>query len=114
MRKLLLGISILLAVFWIYILCINYSYMSNINIPFFGRHEIETIWVLLGFGILTMLMDGLCAVWYFMSKTDLNKNYQLKMDKMSVEADSDKSQVRILENKIKTLEAVVEKLTKKD
>ena len=49
-----------------------------------------------------------------MSKTDLNKNYQLKMDKMSVESDNDKSQVRILENKIKTLEAALEKLTKKD
>ena len=46
-----------------------------------------------------------------MTKTDLNKNYQMKMDRISVQADSDRSQVKILENKIKTLEAVIEKLT---
>ncbi len=114
MRKLILGLAILLAIIWIYTLCINYSLFSEISIPFFGQISVKTIWVLLGFGIFTAVIDALSALWLFMSKTDLNKNYQLKMDKLSVQSDNDKSQVKILENKIKTLEAVIEKLTKKD
>ena len=114
MRKLILGIAILLSLVWIYIICINYSVNSNVNLPFFGQLEIKTTWLLLCFGLFTIFIDCLSAIWYIMSKTDLNKNYQLKMDKMSVESDNDKSQVRILENKIKTLEAALEKLTKKD
>ena len=114
MRKLILGIAILLSVLWVYTLCINYSLNSAVNVPFFGQFEIKTTWLLLGFGLFTVLIDCLSACWFIMSRTDLNKNYQLKMDKMSVESDNDKSQVRILENKIKTLEAALEKLTKKD
>lgn len=114
MRKFILGTAIILSLIWIYILFINYSVVSNVNIPFIGQIETKTTWLLLCFGLFTMLIDCLSAVWYIMSKTDLNKNYQLKMDKMSVESDNDKSQVRILENKIKTLEAALEKLTKKD
>ena len=114
MRKLILGIALLLTAFWIYILFLNYPLTSEITIPFKGQFSTRVSWILLGFGLLTMLIDGLSFIWYTKSKTELNKDYQFKMDKMSVQADNDKSQVKILENKIKTLEAAIEKLTKKD
>ena len=114
MRKLILGTAILLSVFWIYMLCINFSLTGSVEIPLRGTITTRTAWIMLGFGLLTMLIDGLSFVWYLKSKTELNRDYQFKMDKMSVQSDNDKSQIRILENKIKTLEAAIEKLTKKD
>lgn len=114
MRKVILGLAILLSVFWIYLLVDNYSVYGQINVGFIGEYSTKMTWILLGFGFLTMLIDGLSFVWYLKSKTELNKDYQFKMDKMSVQSDNDKSQIRILENKIKTLEAAIDKLTKKD
>lgn len=114
MRKLILCIAILLSIFWLYVLYLNFSLTGNVIIPFKGTVSTKIAWIMLGFGLLTMLIDGLSFVWYLKSKTELNKNYQNKMDKMSVQSDNDKSQIRILENKIKTLEAAIEKLTKKD
>ena len=91
------------------------SRKTEIVLPFsLGNYTFRTSWVLLCFGLFTCLIDGLSCIWFFKSQTDLNKNYQLKMDKLSVQSDSDKSQVKILENKIKTLEAALEKLTRKD
>ncbi|MBQ7450782.1 hypothetical protein IJS77_05130 [bacterium] len=114
MRKVILCAAILLSVFWIYLLIVNYSYTGEINIPFKGLILTKMSWILLGFGLLTMLIDGLSFIWYLKSKTELNRDYEFKMNKMSVQSDNDKSQIRILENKIKTLEAAIEKLTKKD
>ena len=114
MRKLILCIAILLSIFWLYVLYLNFSLTGNVIIPFKETVSTKITWIMLGFGLLTMLIDGLSFVWYLKSKTELNKNYQNKMDKMSVQSDNDKSQIRILENKIKTLEAAIEKLTKKD
>ena len=114
MRKLILGIAILLSIFWIYVLCINFSQTGSVEIPLRGMITTRTAWIMLGFGLLTMLIDGLSFIWYLKSKTELNRDYQFKMDKMSVQSASDKSQIRILENKIKTLETAIEKLTKKD
>ena len=111
MRKLILGLAIILFILWIYIIILNVNVSSQLVLPLFGERTIKTSWVILGFGIFTGIIDLLSCIWLFMSKTELNKNYQLKMDKMSVQADNDKSQVRVLENKIKTLEAVIEKLT---
>ena len=113
MKKIILGVAILLALLWIYLIIINYHVDAEIILPFkMGNYTFKTSWVLLGFGLFTCLIDVLSCIWYFKSQTDLNKNYQLKMDKLSVQSDSDKSQVKILENKIKTLEAAIEKLTK--
>ena len=113
MKKLIFGLAIILTIIWIYILVINWYSQSEMVLPFnIGQITTKTTWILLGFGLFTCLIDGLSCIWFFMSKTDLNKNYQLKMDKLSVQSDSDKSQVKILENKIKTLEAVIDKLTK--
>ena len=114
MKKFILCLAILFSVCWIYIICSNFSVASTINIPYIGEFSTKTSWILLSFGLFTILIDFLSCVWYLTSKTDINKNYQLKMDKLSVQADNDKSQVKILENKIKTLEAAIEKLTKKD
>lgn len=114
MRKLILGTAILLSVFWIYLLFLNYHLMGDINIPIRGQIYTKMSWILLCFGLLTILIDGLSFIWYLKSKTELNRDYQFKMDKMSVQSDNDKSQIRVLENKIKTLEAAIEKLTKKD
>ena len=113
MKKLLLTAAIILSLVWIYIIILNYSVQTEIIIPFGIWHgSTRTSWVLLCFGLFTCLIDGISFVWFLKSKTDLNRNYRLKMDKLSVQADSDKSQVKILENKIKTLEAALEKLTK--
>ena len=113
MRKLIFGLAVILSVVWLYAVIINYPVQAEVTIPFSGGQiSTRTSWVLLCFGLFTCLIDLLSCIWFFMSKSDLNKNYQLKMDKLSVQADSDKSQVKILENKIKTLEAVIEKLTK--
>lgn len=113
MKNFILALAIILTIVWVYIIVINYSVLSEFILPFgFGQITAKTAWVLLSFGLFTCLIDGLSCLWLFKSKTDLNKNYQLKMDKLSVQSDSDKSQIQILENKIKTLEAVVEKLTK--
>ena len=114
MRKVILGAAILISVFWIYLLYLNYPLSGNIIIPLKGQIYSRVSWILLGFGLLTMLIDGLSFIWYLKSKTELNRDYQFKMDKMSVQSDNDKSQIRVLENKIKTLEAAIEKLTKKD
>lgn len=114
MRKFILGTAILLSLLWVYLIFVNIGVQSAVYIPFYNAVTIKTSWLMLGFGLFTVLIDGLSFIWYLMTKTDINKNYQIKMDKLSVEADSDKSQVKILENKIKTLEAVIEKLTKKD
>ena len=91
MKKFILCLAILLSIFWIYIICINFSMVSTANIPFIGEISTKTSWVMLSFGLFTILIDFLSCVWYLTSKTDLHKNYQLKMDKMSVQADSDKS-----------------------
>ena len=113
MKKFILGTAIVLTFIWIYTVVINFSATAEIIMPFnIGHFSTKTAWILLGFGLFTGLIDCLACIWFFKSKTDLNKNYQLKMDKLSVQADSDKSQVKILENKIKTLEAAIEKLTK--
>ena len=113
MKRIILGIAIILSILWIYLIIINYPVKAEIVLPFaIGNYTARTSWVLLCFGLFTCLIDGLSCIWYFKSKTDLNKNYQLKMDKLSVQSDSDKSQVKILENKIKTLEAALEKLAK--
>lgn len=115
MKKFILGTAIVLTLVWIYIIIINYPVQAEMVLPFnIGQITSRTAWVLLCFGLFTCLIDGLSCIWFFKSKTDLNKNYQLKMDKLSVQADSDKSQVKILENKIKTLEAAIEKLTKEN
>ena len=114
MRKIILGLAIILSVFWIYILFVNYAAFGQVNVGFIGQYSTRMSWILLGYGLLTMLIDGLSFIWYLKSKTELNKDYQFKMDKMSVQSDNDKSQIRVLENKIKTLEAAIEKLTKKD
>lgn len=112
MRKIILTLAIILTALWIYIIVLNYSGNMLVNIPYYGQHTIKTAWCLLGFGLFTCLIGGLSFLWYLKTKTDFNRNYQLKMDKLSVQSDNDKSQVQVLENKIKTLEAVVEKLTK--
>ena len=115
MKKIILGAAIILSLLWIYLIIINFPVKAEVILPFgIGNYIVKTSWVLLGFGFFTCLIDGLSCIWFFKSQTDLNKNYQLKMDKLSVQSDSDKSQVKILENKIKTLEAALEKLTKKD
>ena len=115
MKKFILGLAIIFTVIWVYIVFINYSAQAEFIFPFnIGEKTVRTSWVLLCFGLFTCMIDGLSCIWFFKSKTELNKNYQLKMDKLSVQSDSDKTQVKILENKIKTLEAAIEKLTKKD
>lgn len=114
MRKLILILALLFTGIWIYTIIINISTQTTFNIPFFEQITTKTAWILLGFGVFTAIIDGLACIWYLKTKTELNKNYQLKMDKLSVQSDSDKSQIKILENKIKTLETALEKLTKKD
>ena len=97
-----------------YTVFINLSVQATFNLPFYGQVTTKTAWVILSFGLFTVFIDALSCIWFIQSKTDLTKNYQLKMDKLSVQSDSDKSRVQVLENKIKTLEAAIEKLTKKD
>lgn len=113
MKKFFLALSIILSGLIIYLIVVNNGSSITLNLPFnAGTITHKTSITLLGFAVLVCLADFFAVLWFIMSKTDLNKTYQIKMDKLSVQADNDKSQVKILENKIKTLEAVVEKLTK--
>lgn len=113
MKKLIFISAVIFLIVWVYVIFLNYPKTSYFIIPFVKEEiTVNTSWLLLSFGIFTGIIDSLFALWFFKSKTELNKNYQIKMDKLSVQSDSDKSQVKILENKIKTLEAVIEKLTK--
>lgn len=66
---------------------------------------------------LIMLILGLFsgiffAMFYITQRNCLLKSYQSKFERMSIEKDSDKSKVRVLENKIKTLEQALKRSMK--
>ncbi len=114
MKKLLPIIAILLTLICILLIYSNIQNQTVINTVFWGEKTLSLWLILVCFGFFITITVLSFVSWFLVFKTDFNKNYQLKLDKMSVQSDNDKSQVKILENKIKTLEAVIEKLTKEN
>lgn len=107
-------LSLLIVLVLVYLMCENSTIYMAYQVPLIKYSNLNTpyLWVVSSMLVAAFFAGATLFFGFYASEKSKNKNYKGELDKSSVSNKEDSDKVKVLENKIATLEKALADATK--